>query len=111
MDAVDRFFLISNGSTIIPLFASVVALSFYIFDNKKRRKVGWREFYCRPMPGVALAIPLLGVKIGFLMTRTSFWFWYNKPITWVSITSVSLGNAIAIGSLIWLVAVLTRPRL
>jgi hypothetical protein len=108
---VDRFFLITNGSTLIPLVAAVIGLGFYILDNKQRRKVGWREFICRPLPGIALAMPMIGVKIGFLMTRSSFWFWYNKPVTWISIVSTSIGNALIILSLLWLVAVITRPRL
>lgn len=70
----------------------------------------WRDFIYRPPPGVALAMPMVGVKIGFLMTRTSFWFWYEKPVTWASIMTVTLGNMLTVGCLLWMIAVLTRPR-
>jgi hypothetical protein len=108
---MNKVITVSTGATLIPLVAALIGLVFYLLDQKKRRHETWRQFFCYPTAGAAIAMPMIGFKTGVLLSRTTFWFWYYKPIDWLPVVVVTFGNILMMVSLVWLVSVLTRARI
>jgi hypothetical protein len=64
-----------NGSTSILLAVAIFFLAFYLLDQRKLHSLSWSEMIIGAPPGIALALPMLVIKIGLLLTRGSLWIW------------------------------------
>jgi len=108
------FLQITNGTVIIQVASVLAVLIFYVFDQKQLRGMTWRQCIADPSAGIALALPLIGVNCGILITRGSVYTWRHMggaaPLGQSQRVLVLIGTIITALALLWLVRVLSRAR-
>jgi hypothetical protein len=85
VDDLEFYFETINGTLIILLAAALAFLSYYVVDQKRHRGLSWRDCIFDAPPGIGIALPMIGVKLGLLVTRGSRWTWQQfgggEPMT------------------------------
>jgi hypothetical protein len=114
VDDLEFYFETINGTLIILLVAALAFLSYYVVDQKRHRGLSWRDCMFGAPPGIGIALPMIGVKLGLLVTRGSRWTWQQfgggEPMTTWQLHLSLVGTAIASLALLWLVRVLSRAH-
>lgn len=110
-----NFFLETlNGATSILLAVAIIFLSFYLLDQRRLQSLKWWEMIVTPSPGIALALPMVVIKLGLLLTRGSLWIWRQfsdggaMPM-WQRDLALTGAVLTSIG-LLWLLRVMSRAR-
>jgi hypothetical protein len=99
VDDLEFYFETINGTLIILLAAALAFLSYYVVDQKRHRGLSWRDCIFDAPPGIGIALPMIGVKLGLLVTRGSRWTWQQfgggEPMTTWQLHLSLVGTAIA----------------
>jgi hypothetical protein len=101
-----------NGSVSILLIVAIAFFVRYLVDQRRLRGLSWREMVLDPPPGINLALPMLVIKVGMLLSRGTLWIWRQfgggvQMPAW-QLDATVLGTAITSLGLLWLLRVLTR---
>jgi hypothetical protein len=64
-----------NGTGAILLVIVLAFFTVYLIEQRRFRKLSWRETIFRPPPGISLLMPMMAIKIGLLLSRGSLWMW------------------------------------
>ncbi|MCK1670325.1 hypothetical protein [Bradyrhizobium sp. 150] len=103
-----------NGSGAILLAIVLAFFTMYLVEQRRFRKLSWRETFFKPPPGVALLMPMMAIKVGLLLSRGSLWIWRqfgnggHMPAWQMDLTLA--GTAITSIGLLWLLRVISRAR-
>jgi hypothetical protein len=108
----DREFL--SSSTIILVAWALAVLIFYVIDQKRHLEMTWWRCIADPPAGISVALPMIGVKFGILLTRGALWSWRQFGGGALMAPSqkffVLIGTVITALALLWLVRVLSRAH-
>ena len=108
------FLHVTNGTVIILLASVLAVLILYVLEQKQLHGLTWRRCIADPTAGIALALPMIGVKVGMLITRVAVWTWRHMgdmPLGTLQRALVMTGTIITALSLLSLIRVLSRARL
>jgi hypothetical protein len=103
-----------NGTGAILLVIVLAFFTVYLIEQRRFRKLSWRETIFRPPPGISLLMPMMAIKIGLLLSRGSLWMWRqlanggHMPAWQLDLALA--GTFITSVGLLWLLRVISRAR-
>lgn len=104
-----------NGVVVILTTLALLFLLLYVLEPRHRRGTWWYDIL-HPLPGPALAQPMIVIKLGWLLTRAPIWLW--RMFTGGAETGFSVyiqycivaGAVVSSIGFVWLIKLISRGR-